>query len=424
MTYQELLELKNKRAEKVREGGELLKKKDLVGHKTLMADVGKMNDEIEAAEAQLAEEGRFAEKDAKLAALAKQKQQEKEDAEREKSTDEIRSQPEYARAWTKALASGQTVKKSRGAEPFAILHKALTITGGTTAGEDGGFLVPKDFDDAIIRETKDYVDLAALFNVESVSTYSGWRAVEVSGQRTKLPLVGENTAIGKNNQPKFRRVDYTVKKYGDRLVVSSELLEDNTAGLIQYLAQWFGPKYILTKNDLLLTILKQLTFTAQTASTDKDKVKALKHILNTQLNTAYSRGAVLLTNQNVYDEMDNWVDGQNRPMLVPDVSGEFDRFKGRRLVYADNDLIGTHSVTTGEAPSTTTTVYDPLFIGNLKAAATLFQRKAMEVAATDVGGDAWANDAYELRCLCRMDAQAVDTDAVYFTGHAQTSGQG
>ena len=104
-------------------------------------------------------------------------------------------------------------------------------------------------------------------------------------------------------------------------------------------------------------------------------------------------------------------------MLVPDVSGDFDRIKGRRVVYTDNDLIGTHSVTSGETSSQTTKTYDPLFIGNLKAAATLFQRKAMEVAATDVGGDAWANDAYELRCLCRMDAQAVDTTAVYFTGY-------
>ena len=418
MTYQELLEEKNKRAEKLTEGQGLLSKKDFEGHKTLMAEVGKMNLEIEATEKQLAEEGRFADGDEKLKALALQKQKEEEGV--EKSVDDIRSEPEYARTWSKALQNGMTVKKSRGVEGYGILHKALTVSGGTTPGEDGGFLVPKDFDNAIIAETKDYVDLSTLFNVEAVTAYSGWRAVETANQRTKLPLVGENTAIGKANQPKFTKVDYSVKKYGDRLVVSSELMNDNTAGLIQYPAQWFGPKYILTKNDLLLTILNSLTFTPQTATEDKDTVKAIKHILNTQLNTAYSRGATLVTNQNVYDEMDNWVDGQNRPMLVPDVSGDFDRFKGRRLVYADNDLIGTKSVTV----ETVTTEYDPLYIGNCKAAATLFLRKAMEVAATDVGGDAWANDAYELRCLCRMDAQQVDETAVYVTGYEHTGAAG
>lgn len=411
MNYQELLELKHKRAEKLKEGGALLSKKDLEAHKTLMGEVAKMNAEIDAVEAQLAEEGRFADGDGKMAQMAKAAGRKKEEEAKEKAADDVRREPEYARAWAKALRAGLSVKRSRGVEGYEILHKALTVTGGTTAGEDGGYLVPKDFDDAIVRETKDYVDLSSLFNVETVNAYSGWRAIEVAGLRTKLPQVGENTAIGKNNQPKFKKVEYAVKKYGDRLVVSSELMEDNTAGLIQYLAGWFGPKYILTKNDLLLTILKGMTFTAQDAATDKDKVKAIKSILNTKLNTAHSRGAVLLTNQNVYDEMDNWVDGQNRPMLVPDVSGEFDRFKGRKVVYADNDLIGTHTATTK--------TYDPLFIGNLKAAATLFQRKAMEVAATDVGGDAWANDAYELRCLCRMDAQEVDDTAVYFTGYEQ-----
>ena len=51
MTYQELLELKNKRALKVKEGEDLLKKKDFAAHKNLMGEVAKMNVEIDAAEA-------------------------------------------------------------------------------------------------------------------------------------------------------------------------------------------------------------------------------------------------------------------------------------------------------------------------------------------------------------------------------------
>ena len=101
----------------------------------------------------------------------------------------------------------------------------------------------------------------------------------------------------------------------------------------------------------------------------------------------------------------------NEAMLVPDLSGNFDKFKGRPVVCADNDEIGT--------VTKDTKVYDPLFVGNLKAAVSVFIRKTVEVAATDVGGDAWANDAYELRCLCRMDAQSVDSEAVVFTGYAQ-----
>ena len=66
MTYQELLELKSSRAAKVKEGTGLLEKKDFEAHRNLMDEVSKMNAEIDAAEAQLAEEGRFDEKDEKL----------------------------------------------------------------------------------------------------------------------------------------------------------------------------------------------------------------------------------------------------------------------------------------------------------------------------------------------------------------------
>ena len=77
MTYQELLELKNKRAEKVREGEGLLAKKDFDAHKALMGEVQKMNEEIDAAELQLAEEGRFAEGDPKMKTLHAQQQKKK-----------------------------------------------------------------------------------------------------------------------------------------------------------------------------------------------------------------------------------------------------------------------------------------------------------------------------------------------------------
>lgn len=50
MTYQELLELKSNRAAKLKEGNDLLTKKDFEAHKNLLAEVAKMNAEIDAAE--------------------------------------------------------------------------------------------------------------------------------------------------------------------------------------------------------------------------------------------------------------------------------------------------------------------------------------------------------------------------------------
>lgn len=128
---QELLEPKAKRAARLAEGKGLLARKDFEAHKVLMGEIEKMNQEIDAAEAQLAQEARKAEE-----AVGR-------------TVDSIRGTPEYARAFTKALLSGVKVKQAWGSEEYAPLTKALTESGGTPEGSDGGFLVPQDFDNTL-----------------------------------------------------------------------------------------------------------------------------------------------------------------------------------------------------------------------------------------------------------------------------------
>lgn len=399
MTYQEFLELKSKRAEKLKEGKDLLAKKDFEAHKSLMSEVAKMNVEIEAAESQLAEEGRFDEKDEMLKGLYLNYQARQEEKAKGKAVDDIRRSNEYAAAFTKALRDGVRVRSAWGVEDFAPLTKALTETGGTPEGSDGGFLVPADFDNLIHEYEKEYLDLSQFFTVEQVRGLSGWRAVE-QGKRKALPKILEMGTIGRDDQPKFEKVTYTVEKFGDRLPVSRELLEDNTAGLLRYLAGWFGPKYILTKNTLLLALLKELT--TEVPLTAGSEAKELRRAMIRKLNTAHSSGAVLLTNQDGYAEMDGWEDKNGRSLLVPNPADpSVYRLNGRRVVYGDNDVIP------GEEGKT------PIYVGKFQALGTLFVRRGLEMAATDVGGDAWATDSHELRGLCRMTAVAMDKTAAF-----------
>lgn len=399
MTYQELLELKNKRALKVKEGQDLITQKNFEAHKALLGEVAKMNAEIEAAEAQLAEEGRFDDKDEKLKGLHLNHQKQQEEKAKGAVVDTIRRSNEYANSFAKALRTGVTVKRARGVEGFEPLFKALQETGGDPEGADGGFLVPLDFDNMIHEYEKEYLDLSQFFTVENVRAMSGWRAVE-QGKRKPLPKIAEMATIGKDDQPKFAKVSYTVEKYGDRLPVSSELLEDNTAGLLQYLAGWFGPKYILTKNTLLLGLLTALE--TEVALAAGSEAKELRKALITKLNTANSMAATLLTNQNGYAEMDGWEDANKRPLLVPNPADpSVYRLGGRRVVYADNDLI----------PDETSKM--PIYAGNFKSLGTLFVRKGIEMASTDVGGDAWATDSYEIRGLCRLAAVTMDKNAAF-----------
>lgn len=401
-----LLELKNTRASELAAAEAALKGGDNAAYTAKMAEVRKLNQQIQDVETLLAEKGRSFGGDpggmggdpagqtpAEASASAQLK--------------EMRKSNEYVRAWAKAVCGGMNPRRILGNEEFAPLQKALTISGGATPGEDGGFLVPLDFEETVLRLAKEYVDLSKLVNVEHVLYNSGWRAVETSAARKALTKVGEAQPLGKNDQPSFRRVNFTCATYGDRLEISRALAADSAA-LMAYLAEWWTPKYIQTKNELILALLGTLEFTALAGDTDAAKVKALKSLLNKGLTTAASKRATLLTNQDGYDAMDGWVDEYGRPMLVPDLSGDFDRFKARPVVYGDNDLI----------PDVQEGTYAPLYVGDLKAFASLFEREGIEIASTDVGGDAWANASLEVRALCRMDAQIVDGSAVKYSGFA------
>ena len=328
--------------------------------------------------------------------------------------DTIRGTEKYADAWLEAVRKGISPDKGVGMKSLEPLYeaenalKALSIGGGATPGEDGGFLVPIDFDNAVNELMKEYVDLSQLVNVEHVKVNSGWRVVDTAGTRTALTKVAEMGEIKEGQKPSFKQVKYSCEKFGDKVIVSNELMAD-AKGLISYLAAWWAPKFVQTKNALILQQLNALDFSALAGATDAEQIKALKTLLNTGLNTAHSKRATILTNAFGYDAMDNWVDGNGRPLLVPDLkNGGPDKFKARPVIYADSDLIPP--VEQGE------NTYNPMYVGNFKAFCTLFLRQGIRIRSTDIGGSAWDTDTTEIRCTCRMDCQTVDDAAVKSTG--------
>ena len=388
--YQTLLELKNKRAAIVEQGRKLIAEKKFDDQKQLMEgdELKHLNASIAAIESQMDLEKAFAADKVMMPPATS-------DAETDATLDEIRADKAYAKAFRKALAKGVTRASGAGVEEFAPLYKALSITGGSPAGSNGGFLVPLDFDNAIIRAAKDYLSLADLFNVVSVSTNSGWRAVE-KGTPKAMPAVSELGAIGKADSPAFSRVEFAVKTYADRLPMSNELLEDESAELMNYIAEWFAPKYVLTQNSILLPLLTGLETSVELTSGSEDKI--LRKALIQSLNTANSRAATILTNQSGYAEMESWEDKQGRALLVPDATAaNAFRYRGRSVVYGDNTELTENEI----------------YVGNFKALGTLFLRKGVEIATTNVGGDAWATNSTEIRAICRMDAKKIDGAAAF-----------
>lgn len=328
--------------------------------------------------------------------------------------DTIRGTEKYASAWLESVRKGISPDKGAGIQSLSPLYeaeramKALSIGGGDTPGEDGGFLVPIDFDTKVNELMKEYVDLSTLVTVEPVNVNDGWRVYDTTGTRTALTKVDEMGKITAGKQPSFKRIAYHCSKYADKLIISNELMAD-ASSLITYLAGWWAPKLVMTKNDLILKLLNALPFAALAGDTDADQIKALKTLLNTGLNTAHAKRATILTNAFGYNAMDNWADSNGRPILVPDPkTGDFSRFKGRPVQYADADLI--------PAVTSSATSYVPIYVGDFKSFATLYLRQGTRIRSTDIGGDAWDTDTTEVRCTCRMDCKEIDSAAVKFSG--------
>ena len=303
----------------------------------------------------------------------------------------------------KTIANGQ-----HGAEPYKILFDALTETGGTPAGAEGGFLNPIAFDNMIKEQQRLAVDLAPYFNVESVTAYSGWRAMEVAAAALPFAEITEadfpsGERIPAMESPTFKKIEFTLKKYGGYLPVASDLLTDSTAAIMEYLAKWCGRKVSLTNTSLILAIIQALT--PVNVTDYKTVLTSVKTALNKSLDPAVSVGAKIFCNQTGFDLMDQLVDGTGRPLLQPDPTNEtVKRYKGREVVPMSD----------AQFPNLSTDTITPIAVGDGRELATMFQRVAGELSSTNIGGTAWRNDNVEIKYIKRCHVVSVDTAAMKY----------
>jgi len=320
---------------------------------------------------------------------------------------DLRESPQYMQQWMNAFRNGVTPKSVKSgqhsAEQFPLLVNALTETGGSPAGEDGGFLNPVDFDNRIIELARQYIDLGSYVNVETVNTLTGWRVIEQFA--AALPLTKSTNEMeertDEGEQPKFNKIDYSLDEYRDFLPVSNTLMQDTPVNIMNYLGGWFSKKLVLTHNSVILALINAISGTA--VSDYKTLLSAIKTVLNKTLDPAFSATAALFTNQSGLDLLDQLEDGTGRPLLQPDPSNATAfRVKGRPVVY----LSDAHWANmTGPSRAR-------IAIGDGKSYASLFKRAGFEFSSTNVGGKAWRSNSTEVRGIARMDISAFDADAM------------
>lgn len=313
---------------------------------------------------------------------------------------EILRSREYARAFANAIQHGYNRKNARGREDAKILFDALTETGGSPAGSDGGFLVPEDIQQQILEKLRAFQPLSDVFGVETVSAPTGWRVVDTAPTKGLVAVDEMGQIDDDDDQPVFSKVTYSCTKKALILPVSNELATDNVANLFGYLSGWFAKKLVITENGLLITALKTLAAT----SINSDPLKGIKTALNKSLDPAISALAMLIMNQTAFDVLDGLTDGQDRPLLQPNPTDETAyRIKGRNVMVVSDAQMANIS----GSPNTA-----DIYIGAPAQFATLFRCGNFELASTDIGGSAWRTDSTELRGIVRNGVTKFDADAM------------
>ncbi|GAB6990862.1 phage major capsid protein [Paenibacillus pini] len=305
---------------------------------------------------------------------------------------------EYRNAFLKELRNKPLNSVERSLIDEAIEEVRVGMQGG--ADEDGGLIVPKDIQTMIHEKKRQFVSLESYVTVEPVSTRSGSRVIEKNADITPFAEITELTDLDDMDNPKFKPISYAIKDRGGILPISNTLLQDTDQNLMNYISNWIAKKSVVTRNKLILDLLKAKT---KVAVADQD---AIKKILNVDLDPSISLGAIILTNQDGFNFLDQQKDGDGRSLLQPNPTLPTQKLLfGKPVVVIGNRWLPTTGTTVKKAP---------VIIGDLKEAVVLFDRQQYSIASTNVGGKAFGRNSTDVRAIQREDVKEFDEDAIVY----------
>ena len=218
---------------------------------------------------------------------------------------------------------------------------------------------------------------------------------------TAFPNVAELTNIANLETPEFNRVEYKVQKYAGILPISSELLADTDQNLLNYLYRWLAKKDTITRNTEIAKLINTLTKKPITG------IDGLKDVLNVDLDPAIALTSILLTNQDGYNYLDKLKDTHGHYLLQPNPLNPTEKvLSGKVVKVVSNKVLPTDTSGSGKNA--------PVIIGDLTEAITLYDREAITLLGTNIGGNAFATDGYNIRGTLRFDTKIVDNEAAVF----------
>lgn len=285
-------------------------------------------------------------------------------------------------------------------EEQAFLNAAGTPGQVETTPGKGGYLVPQEQIAQLLELRRAYTQLKGYTNVQVALSNAG-KQPTVGTETGTLTAFDELNEIHQGDID-FGQLEYAIKDYGDIIPVSNSLLQDADLNLMGIIGQRFARKAVNTENAQILAKLAAITDSPTAIASYKGITKAL----NVTLDPAFYANAKIFTNQDGFEWMSELEDGQNRPLLVPDVvAPDTYRFRGKEVVVISNSILET-----SETGTDTVTRKAPMYIGSMSDFLAFFERKGVEVAVSDQAG--FTKNATLIRAIERFDTVVADAAAM------------
>ena len=294
-----------------------------------------------------------------------------------------------------------------GKDAFAQAFKAMmkgenikdmvkeTNTDTDTAG-NGGLLVADDEQTQINALLRQQANLQSLVTTEHVNKPHGSRILDRNDDLVKFQTVEEGVQLPDLNDPKLDRLTYTVTDKGGIATVTNDQLADSDQNTMAWLTQKIAKYAGYSRSMDILAKLPKATKKVTIANWDD-----IKDLENAMLNPALLPGAVFLTNQSGYAILSKVKDARGDYLLQQDVTNpDIYRIGGRQLIWYSDDIVpdvdGSH----------------PLYFGNFKEFAIVFDRQSMMISSTNVGGGAFETNSTKMRIIDRYDVEVKDPAAI------------
>ena len=309
--------------------------------------------------------------------------------------------PKQCRSAFAALIKAQFAAKRNGDTPENYMsdqEKQIInqMSEGTDA--DGGLTVPQDLQTAIKELKRSRVALEDHVNVENTAVNKGRRVIEKDAAITAWPAVDEAADFTEGNTPTLQVVDYTIKKYGDIMKLTNDLLADTAENLLTFLAKYCAKKSTATRNAKILAAFD--TAAGESPATISD-VDGLKDVFNVTLDPEVALNAEVITNQDGFNFLDRLKDKNGDYILQPDPMK-----KTGKLLFGSYPI----TVLSNKALKTDTSKGAPIYMGDGHEAVTLFDREKMTIEANP--NVYWTSDTMGCKVRDRFDVQVVDSAAM------------